>query len=529
MKPALPNIIVTGASGIVGKSFLDAAKENFKIFAIARRSQMEVRINEHRNIKWIQADIGNQKNLNKILDINIKEKIDYVLHLAGYYDFDNTNNIEYIRTNINGTRYILEYSKKLKIKRFIFASSVAASKFPGKNEVINEKSPLNDDKPYAKSKKIGEKLVKDFSQYFPCSVVRFAAVFTDWCEYGPLYIFLKTWLSKKWNSRILAGKGEFAIPYIHSTCLCQILITIFTKSEKIPNFDVYIASPDGSTSHRELFEFSTRYFFGRRIKSLFIPKPIAIAGVVVRYILGHIIGIMPFERYWMMKYTDKALNIESSYTRKELDWKPTPRFGILRRLLYIIETMKNNPDMFRSKNTKALLKTPKRDNYMIYEVMVELNKEITTRLKEFLLNKNRKEIFSHYQSSETEKLEWDISVFYQLLTASVRNHDRFLLLNYYKDILVPIRFREGFESHEVCNAILESGRIIISLLVRNPDLKGMEQVIHDNIAMTIQLAVDEVENVFEQLAEKPSIEHIPHRADVEQKLQDLATFYITEK
>ncbi len=247
----------------------------------------------------------------------------------------------------------------------------------------------------------------------------------------------------------------FAIPYIHSSCICQILITIFMKSERLPPFDIYIAGPDGSTSHRELFESATRYFFGRRIKSLFIPKSIATTGVVVRYILGHIIGIMPFERYWMMKYTDKALNIESSYTRKE--------------------------------------------------------------------------IFSHYQSSETEKLEWDISVFYQLLTASVRNHDRFLLLNYYKDILVPIRFREGFESHEVCNAILESGRIIISLLVKNPDLKGMEQVIHDNIAMTIQLAVDEVENAFEKLAEKPSIAHIPHRADVEQKLQDLATFYITEK
>ena len=74
MISALPNIIITGASGIVGKSFLDAAKENFKIFAIARRSQMEVHINEHRNIKWIQADIGNQKNLNKILNINIKVK-----------------------------------------------------------------------------------------------------------------------------------------------------------------------------------------------------------------------------------------------------------------------------------------------------------------------------------------------------------------------------------------------------------------------------------------------------------------------
>ena len=90
---------------------------------------------------------------------------------------------------------------------------------------------------------------------------------------------------------------------------------------------------------------------------------------------------------------------------------------------------------------------------------------------------------------------------------------------------MPIRFREGFKSHEVCNAILETGKIIISIIIREPELKGMEQLVHDNIAMTIQLAVDEVENAFEKLSETPSIAHTPHRADVEKKLQELATFY----
>ncbi|MCP4671540.1 MAG: hypothetical protein GY857_09560 [Desulfobacula sp.] len=90
---------------------------------------------------------------------------------------------------------------------------------------------------------------------------------------------------------------------------------------------------------------------------------------------------------------------------------------------------------------------------------------------------------------------------------------------------MPIRFREGFESHEVCNAILEAGKVIISILIKDPELKDMKQLLHDNIVMTIQLAVDEVENTFEKLPDKPSIAHTPHRADVEKKLQELATFY----
>ena len=33
----------------------------------------------------------------------------------------------------------------------------------------------------------------------------------NWCEYAPLYVFLSTWLSKKWNARILGGRGASAI------------------------------------------------------------------------------------------------------------------------------------------------------------------------------------------------------------------------------------------------------------------------------------------------------------------------------
>ena len=45
-------------------------------------------------------------------------------------------------------------------------------------------------------------------KYFPVAIVRLAAIYSDWCEYGPLYNFLITWLSKSWKSNMLAGKGK---------------------------------------------------------------------------------------------------------------------------------------------------------------------------------------------------------------------------------------------------------------------------------------------------------------------------------
>ena len=67
---------------------------------------------------------------------------------------------------------MLELAKFLKVKHFIFSSSLAACNFSNDfNTTINESSPLNDDFPYARSKKIGEALVLEYSTDVPCSVV----------------------------------------------------------------------------------------------------------------------------------------------------------------------------------------------------------------------------------------------------------------------------------------------------------------------------------------------------------------------
>ena len=266
MKQNLPVIIVTGASGFIGRHFLEQAQEEYIIYAFARRTMQEVGVSPHKNIKWILVDIGEKDLLSEVIwKIQEEYSVDFILHLAAYYNFSNDTHPEYERTNVNGTRYMLDHAKSLNIHRFIFASSVAACPFPEDGEALNEQTPPDADFDYAVTKKKGEDMCKDVSDSVPCSVVRFAAAFSDWCEYGPLYIFLETWFSKGWNSQILGGKGESAVPYIHVRCVAALLLRILRKSSSLPNYDVYIASPDGSTSHKELFNLSTRLFFWKRV------------------------------------------------------------------------------------------------------------------------------------------------------------------------------------------------------------------------------------------------------------------------
>jgi nucleoside-diphosphate-sugar epimerase len=137
MTEILPGIVVTGASGFIGRHFVIAVSEKYRLFCIARRSQKEVGIPYHKNIHWLQLDITNQKNLlNAFKYIKDHGGAEFVLHLSGYYDFTMKENPAYEKINVTGTRYVLDMSKSLEIKRFIFSSSVAAYKFPALNNVL---------------------------------------------------------------------------------------------------------------------------------------------------------------------------------------------------------------------------------------------------------------------------------------------------------------------------------------------------------------------------------------------------------
>ncbi len=225
------SILITGASGFIGRYLVDQYKENFKIYAVARRSIEESSISYHPNIHWLQCDITNTERLKEVGDyIHNNGGISFIIHLAAYYDFDYNDRPEYKLTNVEGTKNVLDLAKRLKPKRFIFASSLAACNFPKTGEVVSEKTNPDADFAYARSKKEGEKLCLQYSKYFPCSVLRFAAVFSDWCEYAPLYQFLLTWLSNSWKSRILGGKGNSSITYIYIHDLFNLVDKILLHS-----------------------------------------------------------------------------------------------------------------------------------------------------------------------------------------------------------------------------------------------------------------------------------------------------------
>ena len=522
-------ILVTGASGFIGKYFIDAVKDKYDIIALARRSSTEAGVPFHPNIRWIQWNIANKIAFNEVMGYLIgRGGADVVVHLAGYYDFEYDNNPEYERTNIRGTNNVLELARQLDVKHFIFASSLAACKFPTNGKDINEDSPADANFTYAESKNAGEKLCLQYSSHFKCSVVRFAAIFSDWCEYGPLYQFIQTWVSGKWDSRILGGKGNSAITYLHIIDLVRFINLLIENTENIDPFRVYIASPDGSTSHKELFASITRDYFGKPVKPLFIPASLTFPGLIVKKILGkvHLVS-PPFEKFWMLKYIDLQLNINASQTQDLLNFKPAPRYHILRRMIYLLDKMKSHPNEWQLKNEAATKRQTFRPNLVIYEFLIEHETALMNLVEEAFQQRENSEVIPSYLKMDNKEFRIAISTLYNLLLGSVRSADRILIQNYMNEIALK-RFNQNFSVDEVTSALDTIREIIMQYLIESNELKNFKQEIYDYIGLTMQLAIDEVEDVFYRLSqssEKTTPLTAKQEKEREEEIKQLSAFY----
>lgn len=113
------NILVSGAQGLIGFDLINIlAKQNHKVFAIYRFKNKKKNIN-HKNLIWKKIDLTKP--------IDIKNKIDVIIHCAVIHEFSKNKKIQdYIDTNILSLTNLAEYAKKSGTKLIINFSTIAA-------------------------------------------------------------------------------------------------------------------------------------------------------------------------------------------------------------------------------------------------------------------------------------------------------------------------------------------------------------------------------------------------------------------
>jgi nucleoside-diphosphate-sugar epimerase len=501
---ALPQIVVTGSSGFLGRHLLDELKEKYRIFGIARRSPAKVGAPLHRNITWYQVDIGDQLEMaTAFRKIREEGGAEIVIHLAAHYDFVRAKHPNYWRTNVEGLRNVLEECLDLRLRRFIFASSAAACGFPPPYEparVLTEDTPADGRHIYAITKRLGEEMVEEYSDDIPTATVRFAALFSDWCEYPPLFIFLQTWLSKSWRRRMLGGRGEFAIPYLHVREAVRVVRKVMDLADSIETDSVFLACPDGGVTSRYLFEEATMLYFGSSEEPIWAPRWFCRLGMRTREKILTLLGHRPFERAWMADYIDRQLLVDARQTRATLGWKPRPRLNIDRRLPFMIENFKADPTEWYQRNHAAMRLEPPLDNLRVHRLLEKYETRILEGMSTLMTGRKGRERFPDYQNLSAEEQMWNHRVALRHVMDSVRTRDKSIYASFCRD-LAELRFGQGFEADEVCEALRTLRDVCMRVLYQDPESEGLCQEIEDHITMTMLFGCDQIEDTFEQLAE----------------------------
>ena len=222
----MKKVLVTGGSGFIGSHLCERLlKEGYFIINLDNFNNYYDPKIKWRNIqKALKSDnyalyVGDIRD-NKILDqINEEQgKIDIVCHLAAMAGVRNSlkDPVEYVSVDIGGTVNMLEFARRNKVEKFVFASS---SSVYGKNSKVpfSEDDPLEGQvSPYATAKRAGELYCQTYSHIYniPIVVLRFFTV------YGPrqrpeMAIHLFTRLIMEGKPIPVFGDGSTARDYTY--------------------------------------------------------------------------------------------------------------------------------------------------------------------------------------------------------------------------------------------------------------------------------------------------------------------------
>jgi len=227
---------LTGATGFIGKHFLDSLSKEHEVVALARDVK-RVDIYQGKNCEVITGDLRNP-DIFKL----IPEGIELLCHAAGVLGRWGISPETYRDVHINGTDNLLKACVNKKISRIIYISSAGVSG----SGMIDEQSPYNPKSIYEMTKAEAEKRTLAFSKNHGIRVNILSPEFVY--GEGNLHI-LGLFRSIKQGSFFLISKGE---ALVHPTYIGDLVQALNLVIKSKTASDKYIIAGQRSLTVREL-------------------------------------------------------------------------------------------------------------------------------------------------------------------------------------------------------------------------------------------------------------------------------------
>jgi dihydroflavonol-4-reductase len=313
---------VTGATGFLGSHVARVLAEQGARLRLLVRSTSDLRNIADLNAERVQGDLRDPASIEKAL-----AGCDALFHVAADYRLWVRDPGEMYRSNVEGTRSLIEAARKQGVRRIVYTSSVATMGFGSNGTVADENSPVSLADmigPYKRSKFMAEQVAFEAAR---------AGV--DVVVVNPTTPIGERDLKPTPTGRIVVDFLKRKFPAYVDTGLNLVDATECARGhvqafEKGRAGERYILGGENLTLKQILDRLAA--ITGFPSPTVKLPYVFALAaGVVDETVTGRILGREPRATIDAVRMGRKKMFITSAKAERQLGWRTVPVDGALQR------------------------------------------------------------------------------------------------------------------------------------------------------------------------------------------------------
>jgi dihydroflavonol-4-reductase len=313
---------VTGATGFVGSHVAAVLSELGADLRLLVRSTSVMRNIEKLHAERAVGDLCEPASLEKAM-----AGCDVVFHVAADYRLWIRDPDHMYRSNVEGTRALLEAARKNRVRRVVYTSSVATMGFTSSNQAADEESPVSLDKMighYKRSKFLAEQIAMEAGRNGMDVVVvnPTTPVGEQDIKPTPTGRIIVDFLKKKFPAYVDTGLNLVDV----DECARGHVAAL----EKGRSGQRYILGGENLTLKQILDKLAA--ITGLPSPKLRVPYVLALAtGVVDELVTGHLRGQEPRATIDAVRMGRKKMFVSSAKAESELGWRILPVDNALKR------------------------------------------------------------------------------------------------------------------------------------------------------------------------------------------------------
>ena len=343
--PSQPLLLITGASGNLGRTITAALQHDFQIVGLDLRAKGEL------GFPIIATDLSEDESVASALR-QVRERfgthIAAVIHLIAYFDSTGEDNPLYQTVNVDGTRRLVQGLHGFEVERFIYASTMLVHAPCKPGEYIDEDHPFDPLYVYPRSKLAAEEVIHNEHAGMPYVILRFAGVYDEYTVVPTLAQQIARIYERDLQSYFYSASTRVGQAMLHRNDMVDAVVRAVARRHGLPEEAAILIGETEALGYDMLQDEIGYLIHGQEDwPTLRLPKAMAAAGAWAQARLEPLIpdaldqGETPFIRPYMVAMSDAHYALDTRRAQELLGW--APEHDLKNTLPAIIANLKRDP------------------------------------------------------------------------------------------------------------------------------------------------------------------------------------------